>query len=577
MEKKNEKKKKIIWSSACALFAVFTIIGLIKGLFVGLDVDESSSVAMAYRLVTGDKLILDMWEPNQFSAFLPALFLYPFYKLTGSGDYSVLYLRFVGLFLHFLVGIPLFLSSKKKIGVKPAILLFIVHLNFLSRWITSPEFTLMHYWCRVLIFIILLECEEKNNFILYFMAGILFAVSVLCCPSVVLIFPVYVIALVLRKKHSGILPFALGTVCLNAFIAVKILLNVPLSKLPFYISYIHKDFSDTSWGLANKAGVYLDQIKRWGIEMLIAFVCALIVMSTYVAIKNVVDKSKMSTPSCITIGLFTIAGFLSIKTLSGYIFDNQNQFYLTVRYIAYLIGVLFIVFKEYKKNEPFFLYGIIPAIASFPAVLLIADSDPDTLLSILFPSLIAGAYSAGIKYIKEQKYLFERSVVAVSFTLFLACIFVCRIAFIRVNGCPPVTITAKLDKVENGAAAGIYVLKDQADAWNDSYDVIKSIVDSDENVLYIGQEQLFYVTFSDKVNVPSVQSTTVFNEMYSKYYEVHPAKRPHTVVIDASFTADSVYYYSDENEYIYKWMKDNKMTNKIADTGYYKILSINDK
>ena len=99
MEKKNEKKKKIIWSSACALFAVFTIIGLIKGLFVGLDVDESSSVAMAYRLVTGDKLILDMWEPNQFSAFLPAVFLYPFYKLTGSGDYSVLYLRFVGLFL----------------------------------------------------------------------------------------------------------------------------------------------------------------------------------------------------------------------------------------------------------------------------------------------------------------------------------------------------------------------------------------------------------------------------------------------------------------------------------------------
>ena len=577
MRAKNEKKRKIIWMSVCIVLSLLTLIGIVKGLFVSLDVDESYSVAMAYRLVTGDKLVLDMWEPHQFSAFLPALFLYPFYKLTGSADYSVLYLRFVGVFIHFLVGIPLFFSSKKRISLKPAFLLFIVHLNFLPKWISSPEFELMHYWCMVLIFIILLECDEKSHFMLYFLAGILYAVSGLSYPTMVLIFPVYIAGFIVRKKYSGILPFVLGAASLTVLTVVKILMNVPLSKLPFYISYILMDSSHTSEGFDYKAGVYLGQMKRWTIELLIAFVCAFIVMHTYIIIKKVVDKSKMSVPSCITIGLFTVAGFISIKSLAGFILDDQNQFYLQVRYIAYLIAILFIVFREYKKNESFLWYGIIPSVASFPAVLLITNMDPDTLLTRLFPALIAGAFALGIKYIKEEKYLFERCVVAISFTLLLACIFVCRIVLVRVNGCLPVTMIAQMDKVENGAAAGIYVLKDQAAAWNTSYDVIRSVIDSDENVLYIGQEQLFYVTFVDRVNVPSVQGTTVFNEMYSKYYEVYPAKRPHTVVIDASFEVNPAYYYSDENEFIYKWMTDNNMTNEIANTGYYKILSINDK
>ena len=159
----------------------------------------------------------------------------------------------------------------------------------------------------------------------------------------------------------------------------------------------------------------------------------------------------------------------------------------------------------------------------------------------------------------------------------LLCIFACRLALIRVNGCLPVTVMADLEKVNKGAAAGIYILKDQADAWNSSYDAIKSTVDSGENVLYIGQEQLFYVTFVDKVSVPSVQGTTVFNEMYSKYYEVFPNKMPRIVVRDASFDVNPAYYYSDENEYIFKWIRDKKETKEILNNGYYEILSIIDE
>ena len=141
----------------------------------------------------------------------------------------------------------------------------------------------------------------------------------------------------------------------------------------------------------------------------------------------------------------------------------------------------------------------------------------------------------------------------------------------------PVTIAAKLEKVEHGPAKGIYILKDQADAWNSSYEEFKEVIDSGKNVLFIGQEQLFYVTFVDRVATPSVQGTTAFNEMYGKYYEVFPEKYPEIVVRDASFDVNPAYYYSDENEYIFKWLKDNNETAELLNNGYYEIVSVNKK
>ncbi|MCR4649287.1 MAG: hypothetical protein K5776_09435, partial [Lachnospiraceae bacterium] len=156
----------------------------------------------------------------------------------------------------------------------------------------------------------------------------------------------------------------------------------------------------------------------------------------------------------------------------------------------------------------------------------------------------------------------------------LLCMFACRMVLLRVNGCLPVTLKADLEKVEKGPAAGIYILADQAKAWNFSYDELKSLIKGNENVLYIGQEQLFYVTFCDRVTVPSVQGTTVFNEMYSRYYETFPEKEPDIIVRDASFDVNPAYYYSNENEYIYNWLRDNYMTYETKNNGFYEVIYI---
>ena len=85
------------------------------------------------------------------------------------------------------------------------------------------------------------------------------------------------------------------------------------------------------------------------------------------------------------------------------------------------------------------------------------------------------------------------------------------------------------------------------------------------------------MTFGEKVNTPSVQGTTVFNEMYDKYYDVFPEKHPEIIVKDASFGANAAYFNSHENKYIERWISENHETETLVNNGYYEILSLKKK
>ena len=47
------------------------------------------AASMAYRLVQGDRMFLEMWEPHQTSAFFSAAFLWLYMQLFHTLKYSV--------------------------------------------------------------------------------------------------------------------------------------------------------------------------------------------------------------------------------------------------------------------------------------------------------------------------------------------------------------------------------------------------------------------------------------------------------------------------------------------------------
>jgi len=82
--KKQFKSVRILGYLLFAAVWMLTLLGMVKTLLVSTDIDEAYAVAQAYRLVKGDRLLLDMWEPHQLSAYLPAILMDVFIKVTDS-------------------------------------------------------------------------------------------------------------------------------------------------------------------------------------------------------------------------------------------------------------------------------------------------------------------------------------------------------------------------------------------------------------------------------------------------------------------------------------------------------------
>ena len=63
-----------------------SVLAMLKTIFFSMDIDESYAISQAYRLVKGDRLIFDMWEPHQFSAYPAAVLMKKACKIeSGSG------------------------------------------------------------------------------------------------------------------------------------------------------------------------------------------------------------------------------------------------------------------------------------------------------------------------------------------------------------------------------------------------------------------------------------------------------------------------------------------------------------
>ena len=60
-----DKKKKYI----VMLLLIGSFLAALKCIFVSLQMDEEYAVSMSYRLLLGDRLFTQIWDPHQTSAF----------------------------------------------------------------------------------------------------------------------------------------------------------------------------------------------------------------------------------------------------------------------------------------------------------------------------------------------------------------------------------------------------------------------------------------------------------------------------------------------------------------------------
>lgn len=575
-----------------AVLIGLTFLSLARAIWISLDIDESYAVASAYRMVRGDRLIRDMWEPHQLSAFLAALFAAPYIWIRGNTDYLVIYLRIIGVLIHVGLGVLLWRQLEKRINRFHAFCIVLLHLNYLPKWVQSPEFELMHYWCLLGIFLALhaFFAGGKRLMRLPFFAGCLLSGSMLCYPTMLLLYPFYIAAICVlerqlygtrgRKMWEGSSFFTLGALLSGAAFLAWLLSYMSPGELIRYISYIFLDTSHGVYTMGEKWAMYLGQIREqagiygWYLLSAAGIILVLCLIWRISSHKNSADGTDKGTVPAVILVLAAL--LMQIKSIWGFLFEDENQFFFQARYMAVLLPALLIGICFRKKMAVWLYLCILPGIVSVAAVLFVTNMDTNTtyakaFIGVLGGFLIFSQYGGENMGSSFRKSLFT----ALSYALggmMLAGFLICRLILIRVSGCLPVTVRAPLERMEYGPEKGIYVLADTAEIWNDNYRELENCIDTEDRVLYIGAESLVYVKMEALPATPSTQGTTVYNEMFLRYYEEHPERIPNVIVYDKSFGENpvySLYYgYSLQNPEFFQWLEENYRDGQKTETAH---------
>lgn len=594
------KRRGMVMNIMTVILIGLTALAFVKAIWISLDIDESYAVACAYRLTRGDRLIRDMWEPHQLSAFLPALFAAPYIRLRGNTEYLVIYLRTVGILIHTGMGIFLYRQVRKGTDRRFAFCMLLLHLNYLPKWVQMPEFELMHYWCLLGIFLVLHAyfTGKRPRAALLFVGGCLLTGSLFCYPTMILLYPFYILAICLLERQRSAKRSRIWKSCglftLGAFLPGAAFLGylfsyMSLDEFRRYVSYIFLDTSHNVYTMGEKWAIYgrqiWEQAKQCGFYYLLA---ALIAVGGYSVCRFLLRKKDpmgQKAPfdavdgwKIVTTILFLAAALMQCRGLYGFLLEDENQFFFQIRYMAVLIPAVILCIRLRKKdNMRLWLYlCILPSLVSLAAVLLMTNMDTNTAYAKVYLGVL-GSLLVFHQYIREniRDIRWERicKVLCIGLGgLILAGLLVCRLVLIRVSGCLPVTILAPLTRMEIGPEKGVYILRENAGRWNDNYRELESLVKEEDRVLYIGAESLVYVELESVPATPSTQGTTVYNEMFLRYYEEHPERLPDVVVYDKSFGEDPVYalYYSYSLQYpqFLQWLEQNYRDGQVTETDH---------
>ena len=594
------KRRGMMMNIMTVILIGLTALAFVKAIWISLDIDESYAIASAYRMVRGDRLIRDMWEPHQLSAFLPALFAAPYIRIRGNTEYLVIYLRMVGILIHTGMGVFLYRELRKGTDRRFAFCMLLLHLNYLPKWVQMPEFELMHYWCLLGIFLVLHAyfTGKRPRAALLFVGGCLLTGSLFCYPTMILLYPFYLLAICLLERQRSAKRSRIWKSCglftLGAFLPGSAFLGYLFSYMSFeeirrYVSYIFLDTSHNVYTMGEKWAMYAGQIweqaKQCGFYYLLA---ALIAVGAYPVcrfLSRKKDPMGQKDPfdavdgwKIVTTILLLAAALMQCRGLYGFLLEDENQFFFQIRYMAVLIPAVILCIRLRKKdNMRLWLYlCILPCLVSLAAVLLMTNMDTNTAYAKVYLGVL-GSLLVFHQYVREniRDIRWKRICKALCIGLgglILAGLLICRLVLIRVSGCLPVTILAPLTRMEIGPEKGVYILQENAGRWNDNYRELESLVKEEDRVLYIGAESLVYVELESVPATPSTQGTTVYNEMFLRYYEEHPERLPDVIVYDKSFGEDPVYalYYSYSLQYpqFLQWLEQNYRDGQVTETDH---------
>jgi hypothetical protein len=565
------KERRWFWLLVAAL-AVYTV----KSIFVGADIDESYGVTLGYRLVQGDRLMWDMWEPHQTSAIFTALFIRLILIFTGGSlNYMTVLLRVCFFLVQLGITVYLYRCFQECLpflGRWECMLFAMIYYITTPKCIYVPEYSNLHMWFSTVFILFLMQyfCKGSLNYgkMRYLLlSGAMLACDVLSYPGMALLYP-FCAGYILLKSETGksrvrefavfTLPCILGAAGLLGYIFSYMSLQDFMTVLPCIM------------GDGSHQTSAVDKLSSWGGGMgeilLMTAGCGLVAAAASYIAGGVRRKKGREDRDKLADWLFWWFVVQTVFQTLYWLDTDYNSGYPQLAYMAVPLFGWWCARKcESRGKTGLCMIGL--ALLNFAGLNLFSNWRPASLTVYLVAGLLGGLLC-------WREYFWEKQSDAGLRLIHIICvIFILSEVFGRcllmIGGEEDSSMTFQVRGISReGVRGGILTSYMNSYRYNNNYELFPEIVPEGSMVLYLGPSQFYYMLGDCRIASPTTISTPEYDENLELYYELHPERFPDVVVMESCYGDVS---YFGEDDYIFKWIEEEFQPVEVTDYPYVRV------
>lgn len=554
---KNILKNKKFWKIICILAVIAYTL---KNLFVGADTDEGYGIMVGYRLATGDRLLLEMWEPHQTSAIFTAVFIRLFVMLTGGVNYLNLFLRLV--FFPIQAGVSVFLyktirRTVPQLDETVAALMGLLYYMTTPKSIFVPEYSNLHNWFFALMLLCLLryfDCKDSEGRTVegklryLVLAGVFMTCDVLAYPSMVLVFLCcLVFLLVHRSEKKGkelcayVLPCAAGAAVMFTYLLSYM---TPQKILEMAGEILREGSHQTTMG---------EKLLGWSEslgEILLILLCALLLAWGIRRFTERIWKKKL--PEWLQVPGMVFFILVMLIQICFWLFSRFNAIYpqLPLMALALMGGY---VYLRRDRTEKLFYELILLAFVNYFSVLLLSNWQPMLLVTYLILGAEAGLVCLGCYWQKENA-RGKKALQILCLCLVLGNAFSYTYLILGSQEYHASVIRNVRGINREGLRAGILTDYMTAYRYNNNLAIWPEAVPDGSTVLYVGPSQFYCMLGEHKQASPDTICSMIYDERLLDYWRINPDRYPDVVVFESCYGDIA---QEGEDSFIWNWLMED--------------------
>lgn len=558
----NEKLR----NKTCLFYLFLLIMAGIFFLVTNISYDAEYQMAMAYRMIKGDTMITQMWEPHQTSAFLCAIFMKLYMIVTGTTTGIVLYIQAMGLLIRSALCVLLYRTIRECVGEIPAYIGAAIYFLNSPKDLLIPEFSNMQLWFATLMFFSFVRYFKEKHIYQLILAAIWLCLGVFSYPSFVVTYVAAVVFLWMYsdKRIRDIAICSSVCACIGGVFVGYLLWTIGLETILICVG--------NALALEPSHTVDMTQKVLGHVQNLLKIVgtlaaCGVAGGVVEFMVAKASHKKEFSKEKAIVFSWCILQVLFLINILSV-----ENRCWYSYTFLFVLIVGFWHRRLLSAEEKRVYILALWISIMNLLSTLILSDhaflqAIPYMLLAVSVSVLPLYRWYEGLRHNVYNKAWFIKGIHLYLLLLVFRALFIHVPMYGRGQIC---SVLDDLALIRSGPCIGIITDEEGAARQRDSMKEWEKYIQNGDTIWLLGEpvDTLGYMYKDVEVGAPSVMSTPTYNEELLYYWEMNPDKYPDVVILSSGFGELS--WDLLKNEWLMNWLEDEYRAETIIDGNYWR-------